>query len=134
MVNWRKGLDIGVILLQEQTHNDRLGHGKQQQDQLGHGGQAGDDRHRRDRVQGREEGPRSRRLAQRLLHKVQILKIQTAVAFLVHHLCILPLIRPASQFYKIYARFLTESRHDHESFVLLPLLFLLALTQFRGLS
>ena len=64
---------FSYVLLSQQAHHDRFGHGKQQQDQLGDGGQTGDDRHRRDRLQRRQKGPRSRRLAQRLLHQIQIL-------------------------------------------------------------
>ena len=71
LVSPRDLMDVSPF--QKQAHHDRFGHGKQQQDQLGDGGQAGDDRHRRDRLQRRQKGPRSRRLAQRLLHQIQIL-------------------------------------------------------------
>eukprot|EP00961_Rhodomonas_salina_P164812 2220830-Rhodomonas_salina.3 len=62
-----------VVLEQEQTHYDRSRNRKQQQDQLADAGQAGIHRHYRGGVQGREEGARSRRLAQGLLHQVQVL-------------------------------------------------------------
>lgn len=63
----------GDVLLPQQAHHDRPRHGQQQQDQLAARGQAGDDRHHRDRVPRRAQGPRPRRLAQGLLHQIQIL-------------------------------------------------------------
>ena len=61
------------VLLPQQAHHDRPGHRQQQQNQLAAGGQAGDDRHHRDGVPRSAQGPRSRRVAQGLLHQVPIL-------------------------------------------------------------
>ena len=63
------------VLLPQQAHHDRSGHGQQQQDQLGARGHARVHRHRRDHLSRSAQGPRSRHLAQRLLHQIQILDI-----------------------------------------------------------
>ena len=62
------------VLVPQQAHHDRTENWKQQQDQLGPRGQAGDDRHRRNRVQRGQERSRSGRITERLLNEVPILR------------------------------------------------------------